>query len=115
MLNLFSSLGGIIHTSLPGESAERVVKSRKHPELTLPVLRQLIMLFGADAIFSICLELRVYAPVLSVCACVYNVCVFVLFFVTRIIPAHNFALHSAVSTLFCTTGNHDKTMSACKN
>ena len=39
VLNLFSSLGGIFHTSLPGESAERVVKSRKHPELTLPVLR----------------------------------------------------------------------------
>ena len=61
MLNLFSSLGGIFHPSLPGESAERVVKSRKHPELTLPVLRycnlspQLIMLFGTDEIFSICL------------------------------------------------------------
>ena len=39
VFNLFSSLGGIFHTSLPGESAERVVKSRKHPELTLPVLR----------------------------------------------------------------------------
>ena len=39
VFNLFSSLGGIFHTSLPGECAERVVKSRKHPELTLPVLR----------------------------------------------------------------------------
>ena len=39
VLNLFSSLGGIFHTSLPGESAERVVKSREQPELTLPVLR----------------------------------------------------------------------------
>ena len=31
-------LEAIFHTSLPGESAERVVKSRKHPKLTLPVL-----------------------------------------------------------------------------
>ena len=34
VLNLFSSLGAIFHRSLPGESAERVVKSRKHLKLT---------------------------------------------------------------------------------
>ena len=39
VLNLFSSLGGIFQTPLSGQSVERVVKSRKHPELTLPVLR----------------------------------------------------------------------------
>ena len=39
VLYLFSSLGGIFQTPLPGESVERVVKSRKHPELTLPVSR----------------------------------------------------------------------------
>ena len=36
VLYLFSSLGAIFHRSLLGESAERVVKSRKHPKLTIP-------------------------------------------------------------------------------
>ena len=64
VLTLFSSLGGIFHTSLPGESAERVVKSRKHPELTLP---ELIMLLGTNEIFSICsLPIALRGPALQV-------------------------------------------------
>ena len=38
VLILFCSLGAIFQTSLRGESTERVVKSREHPEFTLPVL-----------------------------------------------------------------------------
>lgn len=56
--NLFSSLEAIFHTSLPGQWSEWIRwtwKSRKHPELILPVSLRLSLIPSADTnqIFAI--------------------------------------------------------------